>query len=85
MQHNFILTAPYQWKKVGEAAGRMGLSGVAKGYVPDMAEVIVHTKLVEPETGDVIYFRAPAKKGTYSYICTVPGHYMSMRGTLRVE
>ncbi|MEL6273675.1 MAG: plastocyanin/azurin family copper-binding protein [Bacteroidota bacterium] len=85
MQHNFILTKPYQWKKVGETAERMGLSGVAKGYVPDMDEVIVHTKLVEPETSDIIYFRAPTKKGTYSYICTVPGHYMSMRGTLRVE
>lgn len=85
MQHNFLLTTPGNWKKVGEAAGRMGLKGLAKGYIPDLDEVIVHTELVEPGAEDVIYFTAPSEPGTYTFICTVPGHYMSMKGVLIVE
>ena len=85
MQHNFVLTSGRKGDRVGEAAAKLGLKGLSMSYVPDMKEVLYHTKLVEPETDDVIYFTAPQERGLYEYVCTVPGHYTVMRGVLRVE
>jgi uncharacterized cupredoxin-like copper-binding protein len=85
MQHNFVLTSGKKADKVGQVAGTMGLKGVAKGHIPDIPEVLVHTSLVEPDTEEVIYFEAPAQPGIYEFVCTVPGHYQQMRGVLRVE
>ncbi|MBC6993681.1 plastocyanin/azurin family copper-binding protein [Neolewinella lacunae] len=85
MQHNFVLTSGKKGDKVGQAAGELGLQGLAMNYVPDMEDVLVHTILVEPEMDDVIYFRAPTQPGLYEYVCTVPGHYQQMRGVLKVE
>jgi azurin/glucose/arabinose dehydrogenase len=85
MQHNFILTSGKKGDKVGKAAADLGLKGLAEDYVPNIDEVLVHTALVEPGAEDVIYFLAPAKKGLYEFVCTVPGHYQTMRGVLVVE
>ena len=85
MQHNFVLTSGKKGDVVGKKAATLGLKGLAMAYVPDMDEVLYHTKLVEPETEDVIYFVAPTARGLYEYVCTVPGHYTVMRGVLRVE
>ena len=85
MEHNFVLTAGKLGDRVGEAAAEMGLSGQAKGYIPDLDAVLVHTELVAPETEDTIYFTAPTKPGTYEFVCTVPGHYQVMRGVLIVK
>ncbi|NJC25243.1 plastocyanin/azurin family copper-binding protein [Neolewinella antarctica] len=84
MQHNFVLTSGRKGDAVGEEAATLGLKGLGMSHVPEMDEVLVHTKLVEPETSDVIYFVAPTKPGVYEYVCTVPGHYKIMRGVLRV-
>lgn len=85
MQHNFVLTSGKMGTKVGKAAGEMGLSGVAKNHIPEMEEVLYHSRLVEPEEEEVLYFKAPAKPGLYEFVCTVPGHYQMMRGVLQVE
>lgn len=85
MQHNFVLTSGKKAKAVGEAAAELGLRGLGMDYVPDTDNVLAHTRLVEPETDDVIYFTAPEKPGIYEYVCTVPGHWMVMRGALLVE
>ncbi|MEM9258792.1 MAG: plastocyanin/azurin family copper-binding protein, partial [Bacteroidota bacterium] len=85
MQHNFVLTSGKYGDKVGEAAGELGLKGLAMNYIPEMKEVLYHTRLVEPETDEAIYFEAPSKPGLYEFVCTVPGHYQQMRGVLRVE
>ena len=85
MQHNFVLTSGRKGDAVGKKAATLGLKGLAMAYVPDMKEVLYHTKLVEPETEDVIYFEAPSERGLYEYVCTVPGHYTVMRGVLRVD
>ena len=85
MEHNFVLTSGKMGDRVGQAALKLGLSGAAKDYIPDIDEVLVHTELVAPETEDTIYFTAPTKPGTYEYVCTVPGHYKVMRGVLIVK
>lgn len=54
-------------------------------YLPkDSKDVIAATKLLGGGESDTITFEAPAK-GTYTFICTFPGHYGIMQGTLVVE
>jgi azurin len=85
MEHNFVLTSGKMADKVGQAASQLGLKGAATAYIPDMPEVLYHTELVAPETEETIYFTAPTKPGVYEYVCTVPGHYIVMRGVLVVK
>ena len=54
-------------------------------YLPkDSEDVIVATTLLGGGETDTITFDAPAK-GTYTFICTFPGHYAIMQGTFIVE
>ncbi len=85
MQHNFVLTAGKLGDRVGQAAGELGISGPARDHIPEIDAVLYHTQLVEPSGEDTIYFTAPTRKGVYEYVCTVPGHYLMMRGVLVVE
>lgn len=85
MIHNLLITVPGGADIVGKAAMQMGLQGQSKGFIPDMDEVLYHSTLLEPNSNDVIYFEAPSEPGDYEYVCTFPGHYMTMRGILRVE
>jgi plastocyanin/glucose/arabinose dehydrogenase len=84
MPHNFLLVQQGTSNTVGEAAINLGLKGNEMGYVPNLAAVLNHTKLVQPGASDTIFFTAPTRPGTYTYVCTYPGHYLSMKGTLTV-
>jgi azurin len=53
-------------------------------YVPPGNQVLYHTALLQPETSESIYFIAPSEPGTYTYVCTFPGHAITMRGEMRV-
>jgi azurin/glucose/arabinose dehydrogenase len=85
MLHNFVLCAPGRGTAVGEKAMALGLDGMAKNYVPDTADVLYHTAVLQPEASDTIFFQVPTTPGDYDYICSFPGHYMMMRGILRVQ
>jgi azurin len=84
-----MATLPHNWvlvKKGTEASvAAAGLKlGEPAGYVDIRdKDVLVHTPLAKPgETTDV-EFTAP-DPGDYPYICTVPGHYLMMKGVLTV-
>lgn len=85
MLHNLLIVEPGASNKVGQAAMQLGLDGDRLAYVPDMEEVLSHTALLLPESEDAIYFTAPSKPGLYEYVCTFPGHYLTMRGILEVK
>ncbi len=54
-------------------------------YLPkDSKNVIVATKLLGGGESDTITFGAP-EKGTYTFICSFPGHFGVMQGTFIVE
>ena len=54
-------------------------------YVPaEASEVVVNTILLGGGEETTIEFEAPAP-GTYSFICSFPGHYALMQGTFIVE
>ncbi|MGN6164041.1 MAG: plastocyanin/azurin family copper-binding protein [Flavisolibacter sp.] len=45
--------------------------------------IIAHTKLLGPGESDTIEFTVPA--GSYTFICSFPGHYQNMTGVLTAE
>ena len=84
MPHNFVLVAKNKADEVGIAATKLGLDGVALGFVPEIDAVITHTNLLAPHEIESIYFTAPEVPGAYPFLCTFPGHYLTMRGVLTV-
>ena len=86
MQHNLLLVMPGKMAEVGVAADRMGetAEGKACQFVPDLPSVIAVMGLVDPGKSGRLFVLAPAKPGTYQYVCTYPGHWRMMNGKLRV-
>lgn len=82
MQHNVvILTDPNAVDRVGTAAME---AGEANEYVPTDEAILAHTPLAAPGETVEVTFTAPSEPGDYKYICTFPGHYVMMQGTMRV-
>jgi azurin len=85
MGHNWcLLTLGTDPKAFAEA----GLAAASTDYItPDrMNEVIAHTKILGPGESETITFTAPAKPGSYPYICTFPGHVAAgMKGVLEIS
>ncbi len=84
MPHNFVLVAKNHADEVGIAATKLGLDGAALSFVPEIDAVIAHTNLLAPHKIESIYFTAPEVPGAYPFLCTFPGHYLTMRGILTV-
>lgn len=84
MPHNVVITAPGAADEIGAAALNMGLSGERLNYVPSSDKVLFYTSLLQPGKSETIYFTAPAAPGEYPFVCTYPGHYLIMRGVLKV-
>ncbi len=55
-----------------------------RNWLPDDKRVFAHSRLLNPREKDTITFTAPDKPGQYPYVCTFPGHAMTMQGVLRV-
>ncbi len=84
MLHNFVVVLPGTAIEVGEMAMRLGLAGQEKNYIPQTNKVLYHTNLLQPNDVESIYFVAPDKPGEYIYECSVPGHFYSMQGIMKV-
>lgn len=83
-QHNWVLVdgGADVSRPIAEAGILAGLQGE---YLPaDRSKIIAHTGVLNGRESGSVTFTAPAP-GTYLYICTVPGHYPIMQGTLIVE
>jgi azurin/glucose/arabinose dehydrogenase len=85
MLHNLVIVKAGAATRVGEAALRLGLDGAKLGYVPPSDDVLYHTALLEPSKSETIYFVAPDAPGDYPFVCTFPGHYVTMQGTMYVR
>lgn len=87
MPHNLVLVKPAGARPVGEASFKMLSDPQAgkKHYVPDLPQVLAFIPVINPGTEHTLYLRAPKTPGDYPYICTFPGHWMAMRGILRVK
>jgi len=85
MAHNVVITLPESADAVGQAAMNLGLQADDLEYVPRNDSVLYHTSMLEPSQIETIYIDVPDESGDYMFVCTFPGHYMSMRGILRVK
>jgi putative heme-binding domain-containing protein len=86
MPHNLAVLMPGALEEVGQAAEKMAAQPDAEGrlYIPASPKVIYATKLVPPGQTTQLTFTAPAEPGEYPYVCTFPGHWRRMVGTLAV-
>jgi azurin len=83
--HNLILVRGGD--DIAAAVNTAGAAaGEATGYIPEDPRIIAHTAgLVAGGRSETITFTPPAA-GTYTFICTVPGHFdLGMQGTLIVK
>ncbi len=88
MPHNVVVTKPGALEEVGRAADaeaeRNPAGAEASGYVPKTPLVLFRTGLVQPGETEVLSFNAPREPGLYPFVCTFPGHWILMKGTMRV-
>ncbi len=86
MPHNLVVVAPGALEEIGTTAEKMSPEPDAQGrhYTPDSPKVLHATKLVEPGQQTKLSFITPEVPGDYQYVCTFPGHWRRMVGTLAV-
>jgi azurin len=60
-------------------------AAAAADYVPPALAVIAAGPMVAPGATGTLTFTAPSEPGDYPFICSFPGHWLTMRGVLRVE
>jgi|GEM_PF-1119637 len=84
LQHNLLILKPGTVQKVGALANAIMGTGMADGYIPASDDILHHTKLLNTKQSETLEFTAPAEAGDYPYICTFPGHWMMMQGTMHV-
>lgn len=85
MPHNLVITRPGQGQAIGMQVTNMPPNeSAAIDYVPQSADILHHTVMVPAGASDTLRFIAPAKPGSYDYVCTFPGHFTTMYGTLQV-
>lgn len=84
--HNVLICAPGSKEEVGALADKMITQpdALKKQYVPDSDKVLHAMGLVQPAQKGSLKFTAPAKAGDYDILCTFPGHWRLMQGTLKV-
>jgi azurin len=86
MPHNLLITSPGAMETVALKAEAMVQDPAAfsKHFVPESKDVLFWTPLVAP--GETIRrrFTAPARPDGYPFVCTFPGHWRTMNGTVEV-
>jgi putative membrane-bound dehydrogenase-like protein len=87
LQHNLVIfkrgaIAQYE----SELYGSMNdANAQARGFVPDSPNVLIASRLLNAHESATLSFDAPAEAGDYPFVCSFPGHWLMMRGVLRVE
>lgn len=85
MGHNFVLVK--LTTKLMDFANA-AMMAQATAYIPPAmkGEVLASTAITGPAETVEVTFKAPAKAGSYPYLCTFPGHFAAgMKGTLNVK
>jgi putative heme-binding domain-containing protein len=86
MPHNLLIGAPGSLVEIGMAAEKMAAEpdALAKDFIPSSTKVLHATRMVQPRESARLTFTAPTAIGEYPYVCTFPGHWRLMYGTLHV-
>lgn len=88
MQHNVVILTSNDealFEKVGEAGTR---AGSTNDYIPQEEnlrdQVLAYTPMSQPGETVEVTFTAPEESGEHGYLCTFPGHWATMQGTMIV-
>ena len=86
MPHNLVVVLPGAVEEIGTAAEKLPPEPDAQGrlYVPESPKVLHATRLTDAGQQTKLSFTAPTEPGDYQYVCTFPGHWRRMVGTLAV-
>ncbi len=87
MPHNLLVVNGGKAAELGALTMTMGPNEKDKQnrqYVPKNYRLIEGTRLLEPEQKQTIELKAPGKEGELDFVCTFPGHFMTMHGTIVV-
>lgn len=85
MGHNLVIL---EQNADEQAFVEAAMNAPTTDYVPadKSGVVIAYTKLLGPDESDSITFKAPTKKGRYTFICSFPGHFqVGMKGFMVVR
>jgi len=89
MQHNVVIADAADedlLQRIGQAGTQAGSNN---DYIPQDGElqdrIIANTPMSEPGETVEVTFTAPEEAGEYGYVCTYPGHWATMQGTMIVE
>lgn len=87
MDHNLLLCKPGQdvALEVANNTWKMGAEAVARNFVPEDDRVMHASRVVGVGETDEIYFIAPEREADYPYVCTLPGHALTMKGIMTVS
>jgi azurin/glucose/arabinose dehydrogenase len=88
MPHNLVIVKPGSREAIGNATATMKpdeRDGRGRPYVPrGNANVLAATQLLEAGQKETLKLTAPATEGTQEFVCTFPGHFTLMWGTIVV-
>ncbi len=86
MPHNVAIVKADQMEAFGEASMMLASNprAIATHYVPDDPAEICFSPILNPNERYTVFFEAPQEQGEYRMICTYPGHWRVMRGSLYV-
>jgi azurin len=84
MKHNVVFLDTDDTETARQVA-QTGWKLPDQKYVPENDAILAFTDISAPGKTVEMTFTAPEEPGEYLYICTYPGHYPSMKGTLVVE
>jgi azurin len=85
--HNLAICLPGSVEEIGLAGNEMAKDpeGIKKDFIPVTDKILYHTKLLNPNSTETLRFTAPTTPGDYPYVCTFPGHWVIMRGVMKVR
>ncbi len=86
MPHNLVISKPGTLEEIGNAAEKLPPTPDAYGrlYVPETPNVLHATRMIDSGQQARLSFTAPETPGDYPFVCTFPGHWRRMNGTLAV-
>lgn len=85
MQHNVLLLNEPPSQEIFKEVGQAGVqAGASNEYEPDHEAVLAATPISKPGETVSVTFTTPSEPGEYGYVCTYPGHWAMMQGTMKV-
>jgi len=89
--HNLVLVRPGTLAEVGMAANEMARDpkNATSDFIPAGKQdlILAATPMIGPTRTSLVHvlrFEAPTEPGVYPYVCTFPGHWIVMNGTMVV-